>query len=78
VVDDDDPRATVIETTTGRVLSGDDAPRESQVQGWLEMHPGWARAPREDEDNSDLSEVDDEDRAGLASDKLSKYAFSPL
>jgi hypothetical protein len=42
------------------------------------MHPGWARAPREDEDDSDLSEVDDEDRAGLASDKLSKYYFSLL
>lgn len=74
-VDEDDLHATVIETATGRVLSGDDAPLESQVQGWLEMHPGWARAPREDQDDSDLSEVDDEDRAGLAVDKLSKEEF---
>lgn len=71
--DDDDVHATVVETASGRVLSGDDAPLESQVQGWLEMHPGWERAPREDEDDSDLSEVDDEDRAGLATDKLSKF-----
>ncbi|XP_059468333.1 ATP-dependent helicase brm isoform X2 [Neocloeon triangulifer] len=64
--DDEDVHVTVIETATGRVLSGEDAPLESQVQTWLDMHPGWEMAPREDEDDdSEMSEVDEEDRAAI-------------
>lgn len=36
-----DKPVTVVETNTGKVLSGDDAPLLSQLQQWLELHPGW-------------------------------------
>ncbi|XP_063220159.1 ATP-dependent helicase brm-like [Bacillus rossius redtenbacheri] len=52
-----DVRVTVIETASGNMLHGDDAPLASQLQAWLEMHPGWEAAPRED----DYDDVDDED-----------------
>uniref|UniRef100_K1P321 Putative global transcription activator SNF2L4 n=1 Tax=Magallana gigas TaxID=29159 RepID=K1P321_MAGGI len=34
-------RVSVIETSTGKVLSGDDAPLTSQLETWLELNPGW-------------------------------------
>jgi len=76
-VDDENVRVNVVEMASGKVISGEDAPLENQLQTWLEMHPGWQVAPREDEeDDSDLSEVDDEDRAGLANDKLCNFNLS--
>lgn len=33
-------RVSVIETSTGKVLSGDDAPLTSQLETWLELNPG--------------------------------------
>lgn len=50
-----DKPVTVIESSTGKVLSGDDAPLLSQLQQWLEMHPGWEIA------ESDSDSDDDED-----------------
>lgn len=38
----------VISTQTGQLLSGEDAPRASQLEAWLEMHPGYQVAPRDD------------------------------
>ena len=35
-----DVRLNVIETATGRILSGEDAPLSSQLDAWLEMNPG--------------------------------------
>ncbi|PIK43492.1 putative transcription activator BRG1 [Apostichopus japonicus] len=35
----------VISTQTGQLLSGEDAPRASQLEAWLEMHPGYQVAP---------------------------------
>lgn len=52
-------RVTVIETATGKTLSGEEAPLASQVQAWLEMHPGWEVVPREDDDDDE--EGSDED-----------------
>lgn len=34
-------RVSVIETSTGKVLSGDDAPLTSQLETWLELNPGY-------------------------------------
>lgn len=31
----------VIQTETGKVLQGMDAPKSSQLEAWLEMNPGW-------------------------------------
>jgi len=35
-----DVRLNVIETATGKILSGEEAPLASQLDAWLEMHPG--------------------------------------
>lgn len=57
-------RVTVIETATGMKLSGSDAPLSSQLESWLEMHPGYDVAPREagsDSDEYDIDYDDDDD-----------------
>lgn len=47
---------------TGKQLTGDDAPLASQLQAWLDAHPGWEAVPREeDEDDDDDDENSDED-----------------
>lgn len=50
-----DKAVTVIETLTGKVLRGDDAPLLSQLQQWLECHPGWEVADSDDEDDDEDS-----------------------
>ncbi|KAI8508957.1 Transcription activator BRG1 [Branchiostoma belcheri] len=50
----------VIETATGRVLSGAEAPKASQLEAWLEMNPGYEVAPREDSDSSEEDDSGDE------------------
>lgn len=42
-----DMRISVIETCTGRILSGDTAPLASQLEAWLELNAGYEVAPRE-------------------------------
>ncbi|XP_066566718.1 putative global transcription activator SNF2L2 isoform X3 [Amia ocellicauda] len=53
----------VIQTETGKVLQGTDAPKSSQLEAWLEMNPGYEVAPRSDseESGSDFDDDDDED-----------------
>lgn len=58
-------RVTVIETATGKVKSGEEAPTAQDLQKWLEGNPGWAAAPRED---SEEMEEDDGDDAGTSSE----------
>lgn len=48
-----DLRVRVIETATGKVLSGKDAPLATQIETWLEMNPGWEEAPRDASDGSE-------------------------
>ena len=36
-----DARVSVMETATGNTLTGEDAPLASQLQAWLDDHPGW-------------------------------------
>lgn len=61
-----DLRVNVIETETGKVLSGKDAPLASQLEAWLEMNPGYEVAPREasddEESDDDSSDTDDDDQ----------------
>lgn len=56
-----DMRVTVIETATGNKLSGNDAPLASQLETWLEVHPGYEVAPREASSESESDDEDDED-----------------
>lgn len=57
-IDDDgsqgsDKPITVIETATGKVLTGDEAPMLSQLHQWLELHPGWEVVESDDEYSDD-------------------------
>ncbi|MGH0169365.1 UNVERIFIED_CONTAM: hypothetical protein FKN15_057075 [Acipenser sinensis] len=53
----------VIQTETGKVLQGTDAPKSSQLEAWLEMNPGYEVAPRSDSEESE-SEYEEEDDEG--------------
>ena len=53
-----DMPVTVMNQETGQVLSGEAAPRSSQLEAWLEMNPGYAVAPR-DEGSEDESGSED-------------------
>ncbi|CAH1967332.1 unnamed protein product [Acanthoscelides obtectus] len=55
---------SVIEITTGKKLTGDDAPMLSQLQEWLMQNPGWEVADTEDED----SDEDDDSHHGPRSE----------
>lgn len=48
-----DKPITVMETSTGKVLRGDDAPMLSQLHQWLEMHPGWEVADSDSDSDDD-------------------------
>ncbi|XP_061175393.1 probable global transcription activator SNF2L2 [Saccostrea echinata] len=53
-------RVSVIETSTGRVLTGDEAPLASQLEAWLELNPGYEVAPRDDGEESGSEEEEEE------------------
>lgn len=54
-----DTRVSVIETSTGRTLTGEDAPSLSQLPAFLESHPGW-EAIDSDSDDEDSEDEDNE------------------
>ncbi|KAI1900375.1 hypothetical protein AGOR_G00049310 [Albula goreensis] len=56
----------VIQTETGKVLQGTDAPKSSQLEAWLEMNPGYEVAPRSDSEESG-SEFEEEDEDEVVS-----------
>ncbi|KYB25022.1 brahma [Tribolium castaneum] len=61
-----DRPVTVVETATGKKLSGEDAPMLSQLQEWLLQHPGWEAMDSDDEDSEDEEEIkrrEDENRS---------------
>ncbi|GLH08877.1 ATP-dependent helicase brm [Gryllus bimaculatus] len=70
---DGDKRISVIEIATGKTLSGEDAPVASQLQIWLDAHPGWEAMPQdeddEDDDDEDGSEDDSDDDEQDSQDK---------
>lgn len=51
---------SVMETASGKKLTGEDAPLLSQLQDFLAQNPGWEIAETEDDD-SDEDGDDDED-----------------
>ncbi|CAI9732152.1 probable global transcription activator SNF2L2 isoform X1 [Octopus vulgaris] len=62
-------RISVLETSTGKILSGEEAPLSSQIETWLEQHPGFEVAPREegesDDDDDDDSDEEEDDKPKL-------------
>ncbi|KAK2911770.1 hypothetical protein Q8A67_003903 [Cirrhinus molitorella] len=68
----------VIQTETGKVLQGTDAPKSSQLEAWLEMNPGYEVAPRSDseESGSEFEEEDDEEVVSRAESE-EKKAIDP-
>lgn len=74
----DDFHVTVVETATGNILKGEEAPLASVLQTWLEAHPGWEEATEEEEQRNeqereeetkvvvkDESEISDETASGV-------------
>lgn len=55
-----DKPITVVESSTGKVLRGDDAPMLSQLQQWLEMHPGWEVADSDSDSDDDDGKFENE------------------
>ncbi|XP_023676416.1 probable global transcription activator SNF2L2 [Paramormyrops kingsleyae] len=64
----------VIQTETGKVLQGMDAPKSSQLEAWLEMNPGYEVAPRSDseESGSDFEEEDEDETVSRAESEEKK------
>jgi hypothetical protein len=60
---------------SGKILCGDEAPLGSQLQTWLEMHPGWEAAPREDDDDDDDDDVSDDDTDDYEEEDRGAYLF---
>ena len=54
-VEDGEARITVIETSTGEKLTGEDAPKKAELEEWLKEHPGYEVL--EDNDENSESEV---------------------
>lgn len=51
--DDGERRVTVIETSTGEKLTGEDAPKKAELEEWLREHPGYEAMDSESEEESD-------------------------
>ena len=45
--------------SSGEVLEGDQAPRASELDQWLDAHPGWEVVPRELDQDEDDHEDDE-------------------
>ena len=60
---------------SGKILCGDEAPLASQLQTWLEMHPGWEAAPREDDDEDEDDDVSDDDTDDYEEEDRGAYLF---
>ena len=60
---------------SGKILCGDEAPLASQLQTWLEMHPGWEAAPREDDDDDEDDDVSDVDTDDYEEEDRGAYLF---
>ncbi|XP_055342258.1 transcription activator BRG1-like [Paramacrobiotus metropolitanus] len=55
-----DQAVHVIEVATGKILRGDDAPRASHLEQWLEQHPEYEVAPRDESEDEEGSENEEE------------------
>ena len=60
-----DLHVNVIETATGKVLSGKDTPLSSQIDQWLETHPGYEIAPRNESSDEEYEDDDETDENAI-------------
>lgn len=56
-----DLHVTVMETATGKTLSGDEAPLASEVDAWLDAHPGWEQVDDDSDEDDEENENEEED-----------------
>ncbi|CAI5448367.1 unnamed protein product [Caenorhabditis angaria] len=67
-VDDNEARVHVREVSTGKILTGDQAPKPEELEIWLETHPEYEAVPRdnlsddEDEEEEPIIEEPKEDK----------------
>ncbi|GAB6025093.1 putative global transcription activator SNF2L2, variant 3 [Chamberlinius hualienensis] len=61
-----DEHINVIESATGKALTGKDAPLASQLETWLEVHPGYVVAPREESEDDSGDGTDEEEEPQTA------------
>lgn len=75
----DDARVGVIDTATGRTLTGDEAPLMSQLSAFLEAHPGWEpiESESEDDDDDDDEDEDKSDSKFFILGNFCTHLFSP-
>lgn len=63
--EEEDFRVTVREVCTGKEISGDDAPMASEVDAWLELHPGWECVDEfTDDEDEEGEETEGREREG--------------
>lgn len=55
-----DCRVRVMESASGKILSGDDAPMMRNLYKWLQMHPGWEYIVSDNEDSDNDDETNEE------------------
>ncbi|KAA8592492.1 hypothetical protein FQN60_017947 [Etheostoma spectabile] len=67
----------VIQTETGKVLQGTDAPKSSQLEAWLEMNPGYEVAPRSDSEESGSEFEEEEEEEGAKAETEDKKIIDP-
>nr|XP_057926352.1 probable global transcription activator SNF2L2 [Doryrhamphus excisus] len=67
----------VIQTETGKVLQGTDAPKSSQLEAWLEMNPGYEVAPRSDSEESGSEFEEEEEEEGAKAESEEKTVIDP-
>lgn len=61
-----DKRVTVVEVESGAKLTGDDAPRQSELEAWLQEHPGYKAvdSDKEEEEGAESGSDDEVMEAG--------------
>jgi len=58
--EEEEERVTVMETATGKEVTGDEAPLASELEQWLCAHPGWEVVEDDEPGSSDENEEADE------------------
>lgn len=57
-----DMHITVMEVGTGKQLKGEEAPLVTQLNSWLESHPGWEVVEDSDDDDDEYDDDDNHSR----------------
>lgn len=66
---DENKRVTVIETSTGKKLTGEEAPLRSELEKWLTEHPGYETVSS-DEEEEETEENEDDSAVVAGTEKM--------